>query len=561
MPTPRNKKEVQSLTSKLAALTRFLSKSAEGSLPFFGTLKNCLKKTDFKWTEVAEVAFQEMKKLLKELSTMTAPIAGETLILYLATSKEAISSVLIANRGRKRIKLPCDRKTGLFACAYSQMLKEIFPSVSNNGLNGPTNKAENFGRMAKWAIELGEHEISFSPISAVKGQVLVDYLAEIAGDIKISHEPKEIRPPPEQLWEIHTDGPCGPKGAGTGIVLKSTEREEYTFVLRFSFPVTNNEDEYEALLSRMRVAKYLEVKELSVYVDSQLVANQFNGIFEAHDESMQKYLKLVQELTVDFDIFQIMQVSRTLNKKADALSKLAALTFSHFKKEIWVEEVKVKSIDTDGVSAAVEEDEPSWMTPIVEFLNTGTVPIDSIEARKIKMKAPMYLLDKGILYRKSFLGPHLQCLNPTQAESIIREMHEGMCALHSGHKTVASKIMRLGYYWPSMYIDAAEFGIHEIVSDNGTQFDGNPFNDWCQELNIKQTFTSVAHPQANGQCEVTNRDIVLGEAEDTGKFGPKWEGPYKVIGVSDTWAYRLAGLDGKAINRTWHAQTLKRCYI
>ncbi|XP_071687521.1 uncharacterized protein [Rutidosis leptorrhynchoides] len=300
--------------------------------------------------------------------------------------------------------------------------------------------------MAKWAIELGEHEISFPPRSAVKGQVLVDYLAEIAGDIEVSHESKEI----------HTDGACGPEGAGAGIVLKSPEGEKYTFAMRFSFPVTNNEAEYEALLSGMRVAKYLEVKELLVYVDSQLVANQFNGIFEAHDESMQKYLKLVQELAFDFDLFLITQVSRTLNKKANALSKLAALTFSHFKKEIWVEEVKVKSIEEDSVSAAVEEEEQSWMTPIIEFLTKGTLPIDSSEVRKIKMKAPMYLLDKGILYRKSFLGPHLRCLNPTQAESIIREVHEGMCTLHSGHKTVASKIMRLGYYWQSMYKDAAE---------------------------------------------------------------------------------------------------------
>ncbi|XP_071705023.1 uncharacterized protein [Rutidosis leptorrhynchoides] len=418
-----------------------------------------------------------------------------------------------------------------------------------------------------------------------------------------------------------------------------------------------------------------KVVTLSVYVDSQLVANQFNGIFEAHDESMQKYLKLVQELAVDFDLFQITQVSRTLNKKADALSKLAALTFSHFKKEIWVEEVKVKSIETGGVSAAVEEEEQSWMTPIVEFLNKGTLPMDSIEARKINMKAPMYFLDKGILYRKSFLGPHLRCLNPIQAESIIREVHEGMCALHSGHKTVASKIMRLGYYWSSMYRGAVEVirkcqscQLHAPVSKaprhpmisvaspwpfckweidivgpfpagpGGVKFrfEGNPFSNWCQELNIKQTFTSVAYPQANGQCEVTNRDIVLGikarlglcqrgwidelpnalwvhrttlkgatnetpfslvygseavipaeinvptmriasfdessnseelcenlnlveerremaaikeneasRAEDTGKLGPKWEGPYKVISVSDTGAYRLASLDGK----------------
>ncbi|XP_071712297.1 uncharacterized protein [Rutidosis leptorrhynchoides] len=193
---------------------------------------------------------------------------------------------------------------------------------------------------------------------------------------------------------MHTDGACGPEGAGAGIVLKRPEGEEYTFALHFSFPVTNNEAEYEALLSGMRVAKYMEVKELSVYVDSQLVANQFNGIFEAHDESMQKYLKLVQELAVDFDLFKITQ---------------------SFKKEIWVEEVKVKSIETDGVSAAVEEEEQSWITPIVEFLNKGTLPIDSIEAIKIKMKAPMYLLDKGIPCRKSFLGPHLRCLNPIQA--------------------------------------------------------------------------------------------------------------------------------------------------
>ncbi|XP_071714373.1 uncharacterized protein [Rutidosis leptorrhynchoides] len=305
-------------------------------------------------------------------------------------------------------------------------------------------KPENYGRMAIWDIELGEHEISFSPKSAVKGQVLANYLAETAGDIEISYESKEIPPPPKQVWEMHTDGACGPEGAG--IVLKSPEGEEYTFALRFIFPVTNNEAEYEALLSGMRVAKYLNVKELSVYVDSHLVANQFNRIFKARDESMQKYLKLVQELAVDFDIFHIMQFSRTLNKKADTLSKLAALTFSHFKNKIWVEEVKVKSIDTDGVSAAVEEDEPSWMTLIVEFLNTGTLPIDSTEARKIKMKAPMYLLGKDILYRKYFLGPHLRCLNPSQAESIILEVHEGTCALHSGHKTVASKIMRLGYY-------------------------------------------------------------------------------------------------------------------
>ncbi|XP_071719016.1 uncharacterized protein [Rutidosis leptorrhynchoides] len=154
--------------------------------------------------------------------------------------------------------------------------------------------------------------------------------------------------------------------------------------------------------------------------------------------------------------------------------------------------------------ATADEDEQSWMTPIADFSNACALPADAVEARKIKMKVPMYLIEKGILNRKSFLGPHLRCLNLSQVEVVIREVHEGLCALHSEHKAVASKIMRLCYYWPSMYRDAAE------VIDNGTQFEGNPFKDQCQELNVKQTFTLVTHPQANGQCEVTNCNKVLG---------------------------------------------------
>ncbi|XP_071731366.1 uncharacterized protein [Rutidosis leptorrhynchoides] len=56
----------------------------------------------------------------------------------------------------------------------------------------------------------------------------------------------------------------------------------------------------------------------------------------------------------------------------------------------------------------------------------------------------------------------------------------------------------------------------------GTQFEGEPFRSWCQGLNIKQCITSVVHPQANGQCEVTNRDIVHTIKERLGKQRRGW---------------------------------------
>ncbi|GJV63371.1 hypothetical protein Tco_1474199 [Tanacetum coccineum] len=52
----RTLKEVQRLNRKLASLNIFLSKSEEKSLPFFKTLKNCIKRSDFQWTAIAEKA-------------------------------------------------------------------------------------------------------------------------------------------------------------------------------------------------------------------------------------------------------------------------------------------------------------------------------------------------------------------------------------------------------------------------------------------------------------------------------------------------------------------------
>ena len=51
---------------------------------------------------------------------------------------------------------------------------------------------------------------------------------------------------------------------------------------------------------------------------------------------------------------------------------------------------------------------------------------------------------------------------------------------------------------------------HTLITDNGKQFDNDKFKTFCSELGVKLKFTSVAHPQTNGQTEVTNRIIMQG---------------------------------------------------
>ncbi|GJX28574.1 reverse transcriptase domain-containing protein [Tanacetum coccineum] len=105
MPSLKTLKQMQSLSGKLAALNRFLSKSAERSLPFLDMLKKCTNKKDFRWTEAAGAAFLEIKKLVSELPTLTTPKKGETLMMYLAAANEAVSAVLLMERERRKMPI------------------------------------------------------------------------------------------------------------------------------------------------------------------------------------------------------------------------------------------------------------------------------------------------------------------------------------------------------------------------------------------------------------------------------------------------------------------------
>ncbi|XP_071739983.1 uncharacterized protein [Rutidosis leptorrhynchoides] len=300
MIAPKTVKEVQSLTGKLAALTRFLFKVAERQLPFFKTLKGCLKQKSFVWISEAETAFQEMKKLLKTLPTLTAPIKGETLYLYISVENEAFGSVLVAERDKIRNPVYFVNK----ALAGSEI---------------------NYA-----AIEICVRTY----INIAKVEVILLRAPKMSGELEVINERTELKPELKPVqgvtWDLFTDGASCAEGAGAGLVLASPSGEEHTYALRFNFDVSNNEAEYEALLAGLNIARKMNVTKLRAITDSQLVAKQFSGSFDPHELSMQKYLKLLQELAMRFEHFELAQVPRSQNKKADALRKLAALTFSHF---------------------------------------------------------------------------------------------------------------------------------------------------------------------------------------------------------------------------------------
>nr|GEV74281.1 reverse transcriptase domain-containing protein [Tanacetum cinerariifolium] len=199
---PKVFKDVQKLNVKLASLNRFLSKSAEKSLPFFKTLKKCTKKSDFQWTPKAEGAFKEMKQSIAELLMLTAPKEKEELIMYLAAAKEAIIAVLITGRdGKEELPDPWILFTDGSSCVDGSEAGLIimnlegmeFTYASRFRFNATNNEAEYEALIAGLQItsQMGIQNLQANVDSKVVANQKADSLSKIAST-SFAHLSKQV---------------------------------------------------------------------------------------------------------------------------------------------------------------------------------------------------------------------------------------------------------------------------------------------------------------------------------------------------------------------------------
>ncbi|XP_076901088.1 uncharacterized protein LOC143555410 [Bidens hawaiensis] len=276
-----------------------------------------------------------------------------------------------------------------------------------------------------------------------QGPGLADFIAEIPQG-KEEECRKEAEPPVDQqkdkVWKLFTDGASNDKGAGTGLRITNPEGQHFTYAIYLEFKSTNNEAEYEALLAGLRISKKLGAQHLEAHVDSMLVANQIDGSYDAKDDKMASYLAQAKVLMAAFATGKVKHIKRSENKQENALSKLASFGFEHLAKDVRIEVLTMHSTMNREVYVCSEA-ETNWMTPIVCYLARGILLEKKVEARKIRHKALNYTIQDDILYMRSYLGPLLRCVDPQDANYLLREIHEGICGVHAGPRMVVAKIM------------------------------------------------------------------------------------------------------------------------
>ncbi|XP_061339596.1 uncharacterized protein LOC133286219 [Gastrolobium bilobum] len=408
MKAPGSKKEIQQLMGRLASLTRFLSRSAETTLPFFKLLR---KEVQYGWTSECEAAFQEIKKQLASPPVLSSPREGEPLIMYLYVGDIVVSSVLVQEDEEghqqiyfvswllQRVELRYQKleKVAFALLISARRLRAYFQGRrvvvrSDLPIQQILHKPDIVGRMMAWAVELSEFDISFESLKAIKSQALADFVRELTSIQKES----STNP---NTWKIYVDGSSNSKGSGAGVIIENPEEVSIEYSMQMSFETSNNQAEYEVFIAGLQQAKELGARKLQIYSDLQLVTSQIVGSYQAKGPLLAKYMDSARQLMAEFEQVEVSHIPRNENSRANILSKLVS-TKGYGNRRTVVEQNITEP--TCLMQITVGKD---WRSAIIGYIENGTLPTPKEEARKLVKDAALYTMVEGQLYRKGIYSP------------------------------------------------------------------------------------------------------------------------------------------------------------
>nr|GEW83692.1 reverse transcriptase domain-containing protein [Tanacetum cinerariifolium] len=341
--------------------------------------KKCIKKSDFRWTTKAEQAFQQLKQHLSELPLLVAPKPQKELIMYLSANYGAVNAVLMTERGTTQ--------TPIYFISHTLLGPEL-----------------NYSPMEKLVLSLFfaakrlRRYFQAHPITVITDQPIKQVMTrpDVAGRL----QKRSI-----MLGEHNIT--YRPRTSVKGQILAD-------FLIEMPGDV-----------SQAASAAVTQEEPWTLFTDgSSCVDGSGAGVILTNPEG------------VEFTYALRFQFAASINEaKYEALvaGLRIAMQMGVKNVQVLVEVLENKSIKEKEVAAVIEEDGPTWMTHIVDYLKEGVLPRDKKEARKLRLKA-----------------------RSLQADYVMRKIHEGSCSMHAGPSSVVAKSIQLGYYWPTMHKDARD---------------------------------------------------------------------------------------------------------
>ncbi|XP_073263054.1 uncharacterized protein [Populus alba] len=317
-------------------------------------------------------------------------------------------------------------------------------------------------RLARWQVLLAEYDIIYKTRKSVKGSAIADHLADNAIE---DYEPLNFDFPDEDVlviesdwWTMYFDGKVNVSGNGAGAVIISPEGNQYPISIKLQFNCTNNTAEYEACIHGLEAALELKIRKLKVYGDSMLIICQTKGEWQTKDEKLKPYQEYLSKLTEDFEEIEFNHLGRDKNQFADALTTLASMAIIDC--GIRVHPIGIDIRSSPAHCCLVEEvDGSPWYADIKRFIQYREYPFEASKTDKktLRRMEMEYFIDGEILYKRSFNGTLLRCLDRSEANKALYEVHGGICTTHANGHMMARQMQRAWYFWLTMEKDCIEF--------------------------------------------------------------------------------------------------------
>ena len=299
-----------------------------------------------------------MKKYISSPPLLSPSMPGEELYLYIAVSQVAVSAALVRDEGGSQRpvyfisrafrgaeeRYPRMEKLAFTLITAARKLKPYFQAhtivvLTEQPLKRAMSILEAAGRMALWAIELSEFDVQYRPRTAVKWQIVADFIAEYT-----QSEDKGAKG--HRLWNIHTDGSSNQCLDGACVVIQTPEGDKIECMIGLDFPTTNNETEYETLVAGLDLARAAGAENMIMHCDSQVITSQINDDYECRNERMKKYLEEVKSRINGLEV-KFIQIPREENECADCLAKAASAEFMNASEQV-LSFVQTSSLIDDG---------------------------------------------------------------------------------------------------------------------------------------------------------------------------------------------------------------------
>ncbi|GJU40674.1 reverse transcriptase domain-containing protein [Tanacetum coccineum] len=462
LPYPKCLKNVQRLTGKLASLSRFLSKSAKKSLPFFKTLEKCTKKSDFQWTAEAEMAFKQMKIFIAELPVLTAPKEKEELIIYLAAAKEAISAILMTKRDGKQMPIYFVSRAlqgPELINVIDEILEEDFDALLDEGskilhsIKGNLLEEEIFAEfdefMAMTVDENSDSESDTKDAPFEKITINTDY--KIKTSLEEPPTDLELKPLPDNLEYVFLEEP-----SFLPVIISSQLSKEKKSKL---IPVLKKHNFYRRF-----------IKDFSKIARPLTKLLEKDTPFEFDDECRRAFESLKEKLTCapvivspkwnipfelmcdasDFAIGAVLEFDIEI-KDRKGTENVAADHLSRIENDETSDDSEVDDNFPGETLMEININEP-WFADFANYLVGNIIPKGMTYQQKNKFFSDLkhYFWEEPYLFKVCSDGMIRRCISGPETRTILDQCHHEPTGGHYGLNIIAKKVLDSGFYWPTI---------------------------------------------------------------------------------------------------------------